>query len=360
MTTSNDDRDRATLEAARWVVTLEEHPGDAALRARFADWLSASPENAVAWADSTELYDMMARTPPAHAAHWAPYLAEGGEAKAAKVDAKKQDVPGQQVPERLAGGRPLPATGRGRPRRSSGRRTALGIAAVALAACIAVFVVPPLLLWLEADYVTATAELRSFDLADGSRVQLAPASALAVDIDEEGRVVRLLEGQAYFEVMPDPERPFRVTAGDVTTEVIGTAFDVRLGVRGAAVAVGEGRVAVNHPAATPSTTQDLRAGDWVQVDWDGSLRRGDAPPEEAGSWRQGQIVVRDRPLADAVDDLRRYYAGFIVVTDDTLGARRLSGVYNLADPVAALTAMAGAHDAVVRQMSPWVLVVSPR
>ena len=186
MTTSNDDRDRATLEAARWVVTLEEHPGDAALRARFADWLSASPENAVAWADSTELYDMMARTPPGHAAHWLPYMAAGAKAKTARVDAKKQGVPEQQVPDRLAGGRPLPATGRGRPRRSSGRRTALGIAAVALAACIAVFVVPPLLLWLEADYVTATAELRSFDLADGSRVHLAPASALTVDLDEGG------------------------------------------------------------------------------------------------------------------------------------------------------------------------------
>ena len=345
MTTSEENRDRATLEAARWVVTLEEHPGDAVLRARFEDWLSASPENAVAWADSADLYDMMAQTPPAHAEHWAPYLAEGGEARAAKVDTEKRNMPG----------RPPLATSRPRPRRSGRRRVALGAVAVALAACIAVFVVPPLLLRLEADYVTATAEQRSFDLADGSRVHLAPASALTVALDEDGRVVRLLEGQAYFEVTPDPERPFRVAAGDVTTEVIGTAFDVRLGARGAAVAVGEGRVRVDH-----STAQDLRAGDWVQVGWDGSLRRGNAPPEEAGFWRQGQFVVRDRPLADAVDDLRRYYAGFIVVTDYALGARRLSGVYNLADPVAALTAMAGAHDAVVRQISPWVLVVSAR
>ncbi len=350
MTTSEENRDRATLEAARWVVTLEEHPGDAALRARFEDWLSASPENAVAWADSADLYDMMAQTPPAHAEHWAPYLAEGGEAKAANLDAKKQDVPGRR----------RPATARPRPRRSVGRRIALGGAAIALAACIAVFVLPLLLLRLEADYMTATAELRSFDLADGSRVQLAPASALTVDLDGVGRVVRLLEGQAYFEVTPDPARSFRVTAGDVTAEVIGTAFDVRLGERGAAVAVGEGQVAVDFAAAAPSDAQDLRAGDWVQVGWDGSLRRGSAPPDEAGSWRQGQIVIRDRPLADAVDDLRRYYAGLIVVTDDALGARRLSGVYNLADPVAALTAMAGVHDAVVRQISPWVLVISPR
>ena len=350
MTTPEDDRDCATLEAARWVVALEEYPGDVALRARFENWLSARPENAVAWADSADIYDMMAKTPPAHAEHWAPYLAAGGEAKAAKVDTKKQDAPG----------RPLAATGRSRPRRSGGRRVALGAVAVALAACIAVFVLPPLLLWLEADYVTATAELRSFDLADGSRVHLAPASAVTVDIDDGGRVVRLLEGQAYFEVTPDPDRPFRVTAGDMTTEVIGTAFDVRLGALGAVVAVGEGQVAVDYTAAAPLAVQDLRAGDWVQVGWDGSLRRGSAPPEEVGSWREGQIVVRDRPLADAVDDLRRYYAGLIVVTDDALKARRLSGVYNLDDPVAALTAMAGAHGAVVRQISPWVLVVSQR
>ena len=75
---------------------------------------------------------------------------------------------------------------------------------------------------------------------------------------------------------------------------------------------------------------------------------------------QGQIVARDRPLADVVNDLRRYHVGAIFLTDSDFGAQRVSGVYNLGKPVAALQAIAAAHGGVARAISPWVLVVSPR
>jgi transmembrane sensor len=73
-------------------------------------------------------------------------------------------------------------------------------------------------------------------------------------------------------------------------------------------------------------------------------------------WLHGQIVARDRPMADVVDELRRYYGGAIVVADGTLHGRRVTGVYNLADPVAALRAIMGAHGGSVRQVSPWLLL----
>ena len=83
-----------------------------------------------------------------------------------------------------------------------------------------------------------------------------------------------------------------------------------------------------------------------------------AADEIAGTPEIALPAVRDRPLAEAIDELRGYHAGFILLTDGALGARRVSGVYNLNDPVAALSAMAGAQGAVVRRLSPWVLLVS--
>ena len=63
-------------------------------------------------------------------------------------------------------------------------------------------------------------------------------------------------------------------------------------------------------------------------------------------------------MGTVIDGLRRYYAGRIIITDDTLATRTVTGVYNLADPLAALRGIARAQNAVVRQVTPWVLLVS--
>jgi len=344
MTTSSEDRKRAAREAARWLVALEEEPDDGAIRAAFEAWLNASPVNAAAWANTSDIYDLMAKTPPAHQDHWAPYVAERKRAAAATpVDA---ELPPVATVCAGTGRKPVP------------RRVVFSVAAAAMAACLALVMVPSVLLRIEADYLTSTAELQTLNLPDGTTVRLGPDSALAVNFDERERRVRLVKGEAFFEVTPDREHPFRVATREVTTTVLGTAFDVRLSEDGAAVAVRHGQVSVDYPAAHPPVSERLEAGDWMRVGWTGDVRRGETPPDEVGAWMQGQLVVRDRPLESVVDDLRRYYAGMIVLTDGAFGEQRVSGVYNVADPVAALSAMAGAHGGAVHRISPWVLVVT--
>jgi transmembrane sensor len=335
MTISDDGKDRATAEAARWLIALEDDPDDPALRARFDAWVATSPDNAAAWADTAAIYDLMAETAPAHQSHWAPYAA--------------------------ARRGPLPAEGRSPPRRLSRmparRRIAVAVAA-AMAACLAAVVAPSVMLRFQADYVTATGEALSLTLEDGSTVRLGPESAIALDFDRDRRRVDLIEGAAFFEVARDAARPFRIATRSVTTTVLGTAFDVVLGRAGAAVAVRRGTVSVDDPAAAPPVAERLEAGHWVRVGWDGGVQRGVLPPDEVGAWMTGQIVARDRPLGDVVDVLRRYFAGAIVLADGALGMQRVSGVYNVDDPAAALRAMAGAHGAVVHEITPWLLVVS--
>ena len=341
---SIDESERAALEAARWLVTLEEDPDDATARAGFEDWLKASPANAAAWADTSDIYDLMAKTPPAHQEHWASYAANqpqiGSSGEATSTSAHRTSVP-------------LVV-----PRRSSGRRLVISAAAVALAACLVVFVGPVVLLQIESDFMTATAEVQTIPLPDGTRLHLGPDSAIAVEFDDRKRRIRLLSGEAFFEVAPEADRPFVVATRDVTTTVLGTAFDVRIGEEGAAVAVRHGKVSVAHTDVQPHVSGRLEKGEWMQVGWNGKVRRGNIPPDLVGAWRDGQIVARDRPLAEVIDDLRRYYAGVIVLTDAEFGAQRVSGVYNVSDPMAALAAITGAHGGAVRQISPWIAVIS--
>lgn len=319
MVRGGEEEDRAGTEAAYWLLVLEEEPDNADLRARFEAWLAASPANRAAWSETSQVYGLIAS--PGYAAHRA-----------------RREAP-QVVAAPLTIESPI------------GRRVGLALAALAAAACIALFA-PGIVLRLQADHATATAETRSLTLRDGSTVALAPDSAIEI-VPGPDRTVRLLKGEALFKVTRDPERPFRVLAHAVETTVLGTEFDVRLQEDGAVVAVREGVVRVDQA----TVSERLEAGDWVSVAAAGLVARGELPPKEIAAWQSGRIIARDRSIAEVVDEIGRSFNGVIVVSQESFGHRRVTGVYNLSDPVAALRAAVSVHGGTVRQLSPWLLIV---
>lgn len=333
--TADQARQLASREATEWFILLQEEPDDHDLRRRFEIWRAASPLNEAAWATTRHVSGLAAATAPVHADKWQPFVVDQRR-RAARTPAA-----------RLAGTVDvlrrhwLPAT--------------MG-AAVAVA--IALSVVPAAFIQLQSDYTTGTAEQRRLELQDGSEVTLAPASAIAVSYDDGARHVRLVQGEAFFQVKPDKTRPFRVVAGDVQVSVIGTSFDVRRESGGVRVAVQEGIVQVGTLQDAFTATGRLEAGQSARVVPSGELRRIDDPPHLVAGWRQGRLLAQDRSLRDAVEELRRYWRGVIVLTDDALGDLRITGAYNLDDPEEALRGMARAHGAKVRRITPWVLVVS--
>jgi transmembrane sensor len=239
--------------------------------------------------------------------------------------------------------------------RRVGRRRWTVLAALAAAACLAFVLGGNLMLRLEADHMTATAEQRRVLLADGTVVLLAPETAIDIDYGEGGRRVRLLKGRAYFEVADD-RRPFAVQAHEVEARDIGTAFDVGLDARGVDVAVREGIVDVS--VARSGTAARLEGGDWVRVTAAGRVERGRMPADQVASWMQGQLVVKNRPVGEVVDALRPYFDGLVVLRGAALADQPLTGVYNLADPIEALRAVARAQGASLQRISPWLIVIS--
>jgi ferric-dicitrate binding protein FerR (iron transport regulator) len=76
-------------------------------------------------------------------------------------------------------------------------------------------------------HVTATGIRDEIVLPDGSRMILNTASAVSLHFEGGTRSVQLLQGEAYFDVAPDPARLFTVVAAFSEVEVKGTAFSVR-------------------------------------------------------------------------------------------------------------------------------------
>jgi transmembrane sensor len=176
-------------------------------------------------------------------------------------------------------------------------------------------------------FTTRPGERAAFNLVDGSRVTLGASSALDVP-DDYGKRVRevYLQGQGYFEVVPDPAKPFRVHSGHAVTEVLGTKFGVRAyqGDASVAVVVAEGRVGLaaqdgQHGSAV------LTRGDFARLDPAGQVRveRG-VDVARYLAWTQGRLEFVNAPLRDVLPELARWYDLDFRLADSALAARPLT------------------------------------
>lgn len=110
-------------------------------------------------------------------------------------------------------------------------------------------------------FTNTTEAPRVLTLADGSRVILHPSSEIVLE-DGYGESMRKvhLTGEALFDVVHDPSRPFIVRSGEVVTRVLGTSFTVRAyeNDNEITVAVKRGKVSV-HAGLTKEGEENLSA-----------------------------------------------------------------------------------------------------
>jgi transmembrane sensor len=175
---------------------------------------------------------------------------------------------------------------------------------------------------------TATGQVDTLQLPDGSRVILGPRSALTIlpVFGRTGRTVAL-QGDAYFEVVHDAARPFVVRTGAVEVRDVGTTFSVQGTSGGVQVAVAAGAVAVRPDSAAPPGAT-LRAGDRGTVAGDGMLRveRG-VVGSVAPAWTAGRLELHDVALAAAAEELRRWFGLELRVDDATLARRHVTASF---------------------------------
>lgn len=203
---------------------------------------------------------------------------------------------------------------------------------------------------LNADAMTNIGERREMTLADGSTLLLNSGSAVALDYDGTHRGVRLLAGEAFFDVQPDASRPFEVRAGAALVRVVGTAFSVRRTDEGVSVAVLRGAVQVS--AAGASDAPLLLGPDDTACVTDGKAEsRGRVDADSQLAWRDGRFIFHERPLGSVVAALSRHQKGWVVMANDKLAALPVSGNYKLDDPAAIIDSLAQATGAKVTRLA---------
>ena len=324
--------------ALDWLLRARQKPDDQQLQAELRDWRDATPENAEALRRAERVWSLTGRLAPTTADKWPPIPASAGDADPSPPAAA-----------------PLPVPDRPRAHRRRSRAWAAGIA---VAACLVMAFAPTIRLTLESDYRTAQNDRRSIELPDGSRAFLDADSAVAVTYTPGERGIRLLRGQAFFEVRPDPARPFMVSAQELDVTVTGTAFNVDLNASVIEVAVEHGSVRVSEHGSARVLNPGLGAGQRLDFDRDSHTARLDRqPPGRVATWRNGQLVADNARLGDMVAELQRYVPGRIWLKNERLADLRITGVYDIRNPQAALRAMAQPHGVRLDQWTPWLTVL---
>jgi transmembrane sensor len=287
---------------------LHDLAADWFLRARAADWTAADARRLEAWlaadADHRAAFDDVADA----------WTASGAAAGSPAVRAMRAEA--------LAAG----------PR---ARRFAPAWAGLAAALLVVALLGAGVFLRLQSGepasapqyYRTEVGQRASVTLADGSRATLNTATELAVDYTPRRRGLRLVSGEAWFDVAKNPRRPFVVTAGPHAVTATGTSFDVRLERDRLRVAVSEGRVVVQ--GRDPASLVAVAAGQRAEVSGGSTTLTAGGP--SAGDWRGGRLQFDAATLADAAAEMNRYRRTPLVLDDPGVGDLRISGVFDAGD-----------------------------
>lgn len=160
-------------------------------------------------------------------------------------------------------------------------------------------------------------------LEDGTDVWLNADSKLKYPIvfNGESREV-VLSGEAYFEVKKD-NRPFIVNleSGDIT--VLGTSFGVS-----AYPGYPNYTTLVRGSVRFTSLRREqivLTPGEQAVVDIFGSLKKRNVDVEEFVGWKDGVFIFKDKPLAEIMEILERWYGVHVIFQDNSLKELEYTG-----------------------------------
>jgi transmembrane sensor len=162
-------------------------------------------------------------------------------------------------------------------------------------------------------------------------------------------VVRLLSGEAYFDVAPDKSRPFRVDLKRGSVTAVGTAFNIFSDGKTDQVLVTEGVVRVKQAQDESTPYPEAK---YVRVREALSLSSTGLSPVRRSSgqlpWLQQTLSFDNTPLEIAVNELNRYLPSPVFAEDPTLAKLRVSGTFSTEAPDETLAALLAGFDLMVQ------------
>lgn len=183
-------------------------------------------------------------------------------------------------------------------------------------------------------YYMAEQGRRQVQLPDHSEVELNLRTSLLYLGFRDQRQVLLRDGEAYFAVRRDLDKPFVISADNARVRVTGTHFNVWTAEVQTTVTVTEGTVLVSRNDGGEGRNQgaELTAGMQAVVRHGRMLQLGRTDPARALAWRNGKLMLDDISLRDALPQINRYLEVPLQLdASSTAGELRFGGIYDTHD-----------------------------
>lgn len=180
-------------------------------------------------------------------------------------------------------------------------------------------------------YETDYSEIKQVTLSDGSVIHLNGGTKLGIKESEFGkqkREVWLVDGEAFFDVAKDPDRPFIIYSKDLQVKVKGTSFNVKAynGLKEQTVSVRSGKVEVSNEQQLLGmlTTNE-------QINYDSSVGRFSknvCDYQNAMAWIDGRVVLENANAQELAIRLRQKFNVSLTGYADLLQERRVNAIFN--------------------------------
>jgi transmembrane sensor len=208
--------------------------------------------------------------------------------------------------------------------------------AATLAATLVLVVITAVYYWRDNALMTAVGQQQVRVLRDGTRVVLNTDTRIEVNYDEHMRRVRLVRGEAWFDVSKRPTWPFLVSVGDREIRALGTSFIVRHdNVLDLSVTLVDGRISVAPVAGDgetpPRAPQVLIPGQRLVISRHHAPAVDQPELSRVTAWERGRVEFDETPLEDATIEMNRYTTTRVVVQDTEVAQLRIGGVFRAGD-----------------------------
>lgn len=240
----------------------------------------------------------------------------------------------------------------------------------AIAATVLLMVITSLVLNRGQDNVyQSSLSPTTLEMADGSLVTLNANSKIATEYSAQERRIRLIYGEAYFDVEKDASRPFVVSTQQQEFTAIGTEFNIKNRDKLLRLLVTEGRVQYRNtkPVISPQRTEvDIEYVSRVVEASQGALVSGqqivvkDIDSSEMSqdlAWKKGYLSFEDASLEAITEEMNHYISGKIVLMDSDLASIRSGGAYKIGNEREFIAAMQQTLPIRVVEVTPYLTLL---
>ncbi len=166
------------------------------------------------------------------------------------------------------------------------------------------------------EIVAPRGEIKKYTLDDGTHVVLNSGSALTIasDYNKNHREIEMT-GEAFFEVKPDPDKPFIIKDGAACLKVLGTSFNLKSYEEDAflELTVSTGKVLIEVPEM--DVRLQVKPLEHLSINKQaGTLTKLKLDENHYAKWKDGTLYFDKAPIGEVIKSINRKYNKTVILS----------------------------------------------